>query len=99
MWNGPSFQASVTVSRPARWQQMALSLEILVQLLEAICLFDTTAWKVSGKGLSTPEACSALCFNIGTIDTYLKNHFSILREEPGRVVTAKNRYKNVASLS
>lgn len=78
------------VFRPARWQRMALSLEILVQLLEAICLFSTTARKVSGRELSTPKTCSALCCNTMTIGIYLKNYCSILKEEPGRAVTTEN---------
>lgn len=87
------------VFRPARWQRMAFSLEILVQLLEAICPFNTTARKVSGRGLSTPKAFSALCYKTVAIDIYLNNHCSILREELGRAVTTKNKHENVASLS
>lgn len=91
------FQASVMVCRPARWQQMALSLEILVQLWEAICLFNTTARKV--RTLSTLQAYPVLCCSSETIDIYLKNHCSILREETGIVVITQNRHKNVDALS
>lgn len=93
------FQASVMVSKPARWQQTALSLEILVQLWGTICLFNTTARKVRGRGLSTPKLCPVLCSNTENTDIYLKNHCSILREEARIVVTTKNRYKNIDSLS
>jgi len=71
---------------------MALCLEILVQLREAICLFSTTARKVSGRGLSTLKAYSHPCCNTLTIDINLKNHCSLLREEPGRAVTTKTRH-------
>lgn len=78
---------------------MALSLETLAQLWEAICLFNTTARKVRGIGMPTQEACPVLCCNTETTDSYLKNHRSILREETGIVVVTENRHKNIDSLS
>lgn len=87
------------VFRPARWQQMELSLETLAQLQEAICLFNTTVRKVSGRGLSAPKACSALCCNIVNILFILKSLFHPRRRIWKSGYHSKYwRHKNVAFL-